>query len=443
MDAPRHRRENAWFRAATRLAPDGLIPPDDAPFDWPYIVRAADRQGIGPLLHAAVASGGIVVPPVVAADLHAAYWQHHFRNRALMAELERILSAAAVARVAVMPLKGAVLAPHYYPTPALRPLSDLDFMVQPDAVERFATILGELGYQRTFVRPTLDPHGERPLLREWMFVRHTPDIALVVEYRVEPLDPALGTLLTCDPTLVARLLRHADGMWVRARVEEHDDAPRWRIAPEDLLLHVASHLATRHAGYRLLWLHDLCRIVATDDLDWPRVGASARALRLHAPVFAALEAAHDWRGAPLPLDAIRPLFLGASRHGVSLARVEYALHTAYRVAQADADLTRDPPVQWWLLAGSLLRLRGVRPYLRAIRRTLLPGRAYIAAWRSRPDDATFGGYCSGLLLRAALGAAAILAALSRRARAPCLASWCDRAVRRVRPFALYRPDDTD
>ncbi|MCA1666582.1 MAG: nucleotidyltransferase family protein [Thermomicrobia bacterium] len=437
-----HERENGLLHAAACLVPDRAAPLPDASLDWRYVLRAADRQGIAPLLHAALQPPHPAAPPAVMAELHALYWQNHFRNRALLAELARLLDAAAAARVDAMPLKGAILAPLYYPTAALRPLSDLDFMLRPDDVARFTAILRECGYQEEFVRPALDARMIHPLLREWSFVRRTPDMTYVVEYRIEPLDPALGTLLACDPQLVTRLLHHADDIWTRAR---RDYAGRWRIAPEDLLLHVASHLATRHAGYRLLWLHDLCRISAVhaDNLDWAAVAAAARGLRLHAPVFAALEAAHDRLDAPIPLDTLRPMFLGGVRHHLSLSRLDYALLAPRRAGQAGADLTREPPVQWWLLASSLLRLRGVRPYVRAIGWTLLPSRAYIAAWRSRPEDTSLRGYLSGLLLRVGIGAVSVIAIISRRARMHGLTDWCDRILRRARPFAIYRPDDAD
>ncbi|MHB8645822.1 MAG: nucleotidyltransferase family protein, partial [Thermomicrobiales bacterium] len=111
MDSPRHRRENAFLRAAARLAPDLAALAPASALDWPYLLRAADQQGITPLLHAALQSAGVPALAAVLAGLHAAYWQNHFRNRALMAELARILGAAATARVDAMPLKGAVLAP--------------------------------------------------------------------------------------------------------------------------------------------------------------------------------------------------------------------------------------------------------------------------------------------------------------------------------------------
>lgn len=442
MERPDHRHENALLRAAARLTPDTARPPAPA-LDWPYLLRAAEWQGIMPLLHTSLHTTGLPVPPEVTAHLHAAYWQHHFRNRALMAELADLLRAAAAARIDAMPLKGAVLAPLYYPTAALRPLSDLDFMVRPDDAERFAAILRDRGYRHALARPALPQPHVAQLLREWTFVRQTPATTLIVEFRIEPLDPALGTLLACDSALVTRLMRHADGIWARARRDEFAGAPLWRIAPEDLLLHVASHLTTRHTGYRLLWLHDLCRITAAHpgDLDWPQVAANARALRLHAPVFTALEAACDWLDAPIPLAMITPRFFGTTERGLSMARVERRLLTARRGAQTEADLSREPPLQWWLLAASLLRLRGVRPYLRALRWTLVPGRAYMAAWRSRPEETGLRGYLSSLLLRIALGAAAVIAPLSRRARIPGLPTWCDRLLRRVRPFAIYRPDD--
>jgi hypothetical protein len=443
MDGARYHRENTFLRATARLAPDIATLLPDGSLDWAYVRRAADKQGITPLLHTVLQTPALPVPPTVTANLHATYWQSHFRNRALLTELARILDAAGAAKVDAMPLKGAVLAPLYYPTAALRPLSDLDFMVRPDGAARFAALLRDLGYREEFVPPVFDPHMKRPVLREWKFARTMPEATPVVEYRIEPLDPGVGALIAYDPTLVTRHLRHADGMWARARRETFDGAALWRIAPEDLLLHVASHLATRHAGYRLLWLHDLCRIAAAhvDDLDWVLVAAEARSLRLHASVFAALEAARDWLDAPIPLDTIAPYFLDGSRRGVSMSHIEYRLLTSHRARKEAGDLTREPLFQWWLLAGSLLRLRGIRPYLRAVWWTLMPGRVYIAAWRSRPEDTSLRGYLSGLLLRVCLGVIPMIGEGSRRAHVPILAAWCDRVLRRSRPFAISRPDD--
>ena len=125
---------------------------------------------------------------------------------------------------------------------------------------------------------------------------------MLIEYRSEPLDPITGFPVGLDTVLTTRLRTHAARMWERAKSGEYASVPIVRIAPEDLLLHITSHLATRHAGFRLLWLHDVCRVLVAHptDFDWRYFWDEVALLNLTVPVEAALTAAHRWLDAPIP-----------------------------------------------------------------------------------------------------------------------------------------------
>jgi len=131
--AGRFDRENAVLLAASHVgAPSRATPAQ--PLDWPYLLRAANRQGVTPLLHAWLKRRPDIVPDASSASrVHDAYWSTHFHNGLLLAELVRVRRAAAEAGVDVMALKGARLAADYYPLAALRPLGDLDLLVRPRA----------------------------------------------------------------------------------------------------------------------------------------------------------------------------------------------------------------------------------------------------------------------------------------------------------------------
>lgn len=449
---PPRRAENALLLAVARCPAPGEFDADRArALDWPYLARAADRQGLTPLLDDWLAHRPTVaVPADVRAALHSTAWAAHFRNKALLRELARVLRAASARGIALMPLKGALLAPCYYPASGLRPLSDLDLLVRPGDFAGLAEVLRDLGHRELPGPPSLLDEGRRdPSRRERAFAVERQGMELLIEYRDEALDPMVWQLTDLDPALVAGLRRHAARAWAHARpgtLGEAEGAPFARQAPEDLLLHLASHLTTRHADLRLLWLHDLCRVAAAHpDLDWDDLAREARALHLGTPVFAALQAARRRLGAPIPLRQIAPAFLGRAwyrRPPLELA--EHALLSRRQRALGTADLASPPPGEIARQVTSLARLHGLAPRLRALRWIAVPGQTYTFGWRGAHSDA---GYATTVALRLAIlalqGVAAASGGLRLRplARAAArLAARIERAAR-LDPFARYAMRD--
>ena len=443
-------RENALLFAAVGDAPtpawDGAA---WARLDWDYLARAAERQGVAPLLQAWLARRrAIVVPPAVGAQLHNAYWTNHFRNRTLLEELAAILRVAATRGVPVLPLKGAVLAPCYYAAPALRPMSDLDLLVRPADVETLAELLRQGGYAEPPDPPhVLDDARDRDALRrDRLFVTERGHLPILVEYRTEPLDPAVWQLTELDPALSAALGRQAERMWARGRDAALGEASFVRLAPEDLLLHVASHLTTRHNDFRLLWLHDITAIVAAhaDTFDWEYFAGATRALGLAAPVFASLEAARRWLGAPVPLSRLHRALFGAIPWArAPLQTIERRLLTGRARALDRADLAAAPPPERWLKMAGLLRLRGPRPWLRALWWTLAPSRAYMQGWRGAPAAGSNAGYAAALALRLALTGLQVLAAAGRRLALPALSALTEWLVGRIHHATRLQPFAAD
>ncbi len=378
------RRENALLLAASRC-PDASpqAAPENAAYDWRYLLAAAEQQGVGALLRQSLIGAGAGQPPDWArAALDAAYWGQHFRNRFLLDELPALLARAVSAGLSVMPLKGAALVHGYYPAAALRPMSDLDLLIRPDDTERMADLLHDCGYLPV-TRPASNTGS-----REYAFVAHRAEGAALVEYRSEPLDPMTGFPAGLDPALAARLRTHAARMWERGQAGEYAGAPMVRIAPEDLLLHVTSHLATRHAGFRLLWLHDVCRILAAHptDFDWHYFCDEAAMLNLTVPVEAALIAAHRWLGAPLPRGggglSPLPYRLGDRRESL-LPPTNYVERriTMRAVARLDrADMAAETPRAWSEAVTAFCRLTSARARGRVLLFLAVPSPDYLAWW---------------------------------------------------------------
>jgi hypothetical protein len=443
MTGPRprgKREENALLFRVASVTPETPGQWDDLDqLDWEYVLAAADRQGITPLLAHRLREGGCVIPPVVAERLAAAYWTNHFRNRTLLDALHRILAAAAEAGIAVMPLKGAALVTWYYPAPALRPMSDLDLLIRPDDIAPMARLLEAQGYTAVPRPPSLfDERDEDHATREYAFVTDAAGMRVLIEYRAEPLDPSIGSLLKADPASDARFRAHCERMWERGHHATIGDGACMRISPEDLLLHVASHLTTRHAGLRLLWLHDLRLIAAMhrDTFDWDYLIAEARRLRLAAPIHAALDAARRWLDAPIPREQLARLSGGVARGSLRQA-YERRLFVAQVVALGQSDLSAaGASLQWRPLAISMGRLHAGRAPWRAVGRVIAPSGAYMSWWHGASIESG-RAYWRAVAFRIAYVMLNVATAIAVRLRMHRFARLLDRRVGRMQPHTPY------
>jgi putative nucleotidyltransferase-like protein len=418
----RFSRENALLFAACRLGPraEGVAPAE--PLDWEYLLQAADRQGVAPLLHDwLMRHHGFAAPASFAERLYHAYWANHFRNRLLLSELALLADAAAGAGIDVMPLKGAILALDYYPTPALRPMSDLDLLVRVEDLEGMGRLLGTLGYRE--IDPPASYVEDRRLdraSREHQWVTARNGLSVLVEYRAEPLGPAVARLADLDNDFTATLRRHAAAMWSRARPASDQASVGLRMSPEDLLLHVAIHLAAHHADFRLIWLHDVARITArrSEGFDWEYVCASATRLRVAGPVRAALQAAAQWIDAPVRVADLERLLDSPSRRSmVSIQRWEYRRLSEHVANLGNADLTAGGPCVR-LLGAAFARLHGWGPCLRVLRWAVLPSREFLALWHDRAAATGRIGYATTCARRYASALARVIVSAGRLLRLP-------------------------
>lgn len=378
--AGRFDRENAVLLAASHVgAPSHATPTH--PLDWPYLLRAANRQGVTPLLYAWLKRRPDIVPDASSASrVHDAYWSTHFHNRLLLAELTRVRRAAAQTRVDLMALKGASLAADYYPAAALRPLGDLDLLVRPRDLAALGPMFQALAYREVDSPPSYIQGDELDReSREYCWVGTSEGLDVLIEYRTVPLDLTVGGLSDFDRPLTAALRRYAAEVWARAETNRAGDVTDPRLSPEDLLLEVATHLAAKHVDFRLIWLHDLARIVmSAPSFDWDYVAKTTAALRLAAPVGAALEAAVRWVGAPITdehLGGIRAAL--HARSASTLERWDYRRLSKYVASLGERDLTLAGP-GLWPLGSALGRVRGAQSRLSVLRAVALPDRAYLA-----------------------------------------------------------------
>ena len=375
--------ENALLRAACDVRPGASIEPC-AEYDWRYLQDAAHRQGVTPLLYDWLTRHPeVAVDPLDRAMLHDAYWANHFRNRLLLAELARVREAARRLGLDLMPLKGARLAPDYYPAPALRPLCDLDFLVRPEHLQRVGELLSSIGYRQVEKPGTyIDASALDAGSSEHSFAADADGFDAQIEYRAVALELTSLQLTDLDPVVTAALRAYTADAWARARST--------RMTPEDLLLHVTTHLAARHVDFRLIWLHDIARLIAGEpELDWTYVVRTSARLRAAAPVGAALQAAERWVGAAVPPEIVAQLHDAArTRPWLAIDRWNHGRLMDHVASLGDRDLRAEGP-GLSPIATALGCLSGWGPRLKLLRWVALPSRAYLAD-RGMASTGVFG-----------------------------------------------------
>ncbi len=288
--------ERAWLVACLRaLGARQPAPTAPADLDWPAEVDAHDAEDLLPALAYALAGAGWAVPPSARRRLTEALAASRARHLVMTRELGRILKSCAAEDLAVMVLKGPVLAESVYPDPALRPFSDLDLLVRPADRLRMDALLRDLGHRRV-----ADEHSwDFDIAYDGATVYETPG-----HVRID-----LHWALLTEPRFVCDL--DEVGIWERSvEITVAGQAARG-LGRDDLLLYLAAHLAVHHSLAGLLRSWDVALLLEPrrGAVDWATLRARAARWRTGRALFFVLLGARLTFGAPVPpavLAALRP-----------------------------------------------------------------------------------------------------------------------------------------
>jgi hypothetical protein len=208
-------------------------------------------------------------------------------------QLEGVLRAFNERTIPVIALKGSALAETVYATRALRPMGDIDLLVQTDHVSQAEDILLHLGYRLSV--------GPRDAPRERNYhVRYTIDHCIPVEIHWGLQDP-------WRPVRV-----DLEGIWKRARPATIATCPALIMAPDDLVLYLCLHTAYHHKlEHSLQGLCDISLTIRGDkqSLDWRVVEQRAYEWKIAKYAYLALRLTRELLDAPIPdsiLAALEP-----------------------------------------------------------------------------------------------------------------------------------------
>jgi hypothetical protein len=231
-----------------------------SPADWEHIDRMARQQRLGPLLHWQLTyiRPELPVPEDVRAGWEAAFDRSSLRVLQFSRDLKLIHRLLESARIPYQALKGAFLALHAYPHPALRPVRDIDILVPNEHILHAYEVLIAGGFPR---------HPNYP---------GSPEAQLKIGKHLLPLTNASGAGCV---ELHARLSHPGDvdfditaqpDFWSRTiRLDMAGDDLAF-TSPTDMLLHLIVHAAHDHRfDNGPLILSDIAFLLRSHTIDWP------------------------------------------------------------------------------------------------------------------------------------------------------------------------------
>lgn len=233
----------------------GLVESLDAG-DWETVLGMVRQHRLGPMLHWRLGTSrdGLAIPREIREELAASFKRAALRALAMQRELLVVNRILAAADIPVIALKGAYLAFHAYPHPALRPLRDLDILVPKDEALRAYQALIDGGLTR------IDGYlGD-------------PAACMEVNHHLAPLRTASGQVMIELHTRLNGDPHRGDerDLWSRAISRDVAGASLRYLSPTDLALHLIAHAVYAHQfDNGPLVLGDLAYLFRTEAVDWP------------------------------------------------------------------------------------------------------------------------------------------------------------------------------
>jgi hypothetical protein len=251
---------------------------------WQQLVGETDYHGVTLLLEPVVAAVLKATPGAISDDARRAFFALASRHRqlAIVREdaIDRLLAAFSAAGIPAVLLKGAVLAHQIYPAPQLRPMLDIDVLIDPDQAKSAVKAASDVGYRFA------SRHSSKFAGR----LHHLPVGELIQSGFQIYLELHIDAMHLDQP----RRLTFAD-LSSRPRPFQRGPGPDGlALGHTDMLRHLSGHAFDPAHRVRLIHLYDLWRYQAIfhGEIDWKEIESRfahvITALRLVSQVFPTL-----------------------------------------------------------------------------------------------------------------------------------------------------------
>ena len=258
--------------------------------DWLFLLTAANRQGVVPLLEKNLAHRE--VPAAVATELQEWKQEIFTFNLFLCGELIKLLDLFEQKGVQAIPFKGPVLTMQAHGDVGSRQYKDLDILVHKNDVDKVSALLLDRGFQPA---QKFTHAQEAAQLRFGCATTFTDARGVIVDVHWQVAERHLGIRL------------RSDDVWSRLESVEIGGRALRTLSAEDVLLILCCH-GYAHAWNRLGWICDVGMLIESrPDIDWSKVFDRARRAGLLRIVLLGIVLARELLQIASPPEADREL----------------------------------------------------------------------------------------------------------------------------------------
>jgi len=262
-------------------------------WQWQPVLDILEREALSPLFHRILQP--LPLPDAVRGHLAHAYYRNACRNMLLFRELGLLIQSFQQAEILTIVLKGAALSDLVYGDIGLRPMSDLDLLIQRIDLHKARIILAEAGYSLVGLEMRAGYTEEFRYEETWL------KPGLVNTYI--DLHWGLFNHLYYQPGVTTQWL------WDTALNLEINQVKVQVLGYEAQVLHLCAHLCLHHTGDELMWLQDIAELIHRypDQIDWAQLLIQVPAFHLVLPVQQVLQQlAVDW-AIPIPREVMEQI----------------------------------------------------------------------------------------------------------------------------------------
>lgn len=234
------------------------------------------------------------VPAVSVARLETAYLGSVKQDLLQLHEFGSVLQALNNASIDVVVFKGAAFMETVYPQIGLRPMHDIDFLIENRSqLSTVSKTLREIGfYPLNKERNDLFIDA---VIYEATFKQNNPPWTTVdIHYAL----PYIGFQKN------QKGLRFTERVWQNACSAEIGGEHAWLMAPEDTIPTIIAHDLLQHRMERLRLYCDLGFLIKTNDVDWSKVVSNLTGSPAAPYIAHALRRARDAFKIPVPVETL-------------------------------------------------------------------------------------------------------------------------------------------
>lgn len=274
--------------------------------NWDDVAIRAIVLGLAPQLYHRVSEWELAVPIRALAKLKVTHSAQAKRATAIYEQLDGVLAACEERGIRPIALKGAHLAAHVYPEPALRPMNDIDLLFEPAQLPAAEQMLSELGYGGKHKSAETGAGVTKHLstYKREGATDNTPNPYLSAknDRMIEPHN-------SIEESWYGLKVNITPGIRERAAIAQFGDYSCRVLTREDLLLHVCVHFCFHliEGAPSLVQFTDIMRVSSAGNIDWHTFTQRAIDRRAAPYALAGLTLAQKLLSAPVPADALQRL----------------------------------------------------------------------------------------------------------------------------------------